>query len=59
MKKPLRKKKYVRGNQSTFMNKALPKAIMQRYKLRNVFLKIELKKTEIIMLNRGTYVLHF
>ena len=30
---------YVRGNQSPFMNKTLPKAILQRSKLRNIFLK--------------------
>ena len=34
-----RKKKYVRGNNKRFMNKALSKAIMQRTKLRNKFLK--------------------
>ena len=34
-----RKKKYVRGNNKRFMNKALSKAIMQRTKLRNRFLK--------------------
>ena len=33
------KKKYLRGNQSPFMNKTLVKAIMVRSKLRNVFLK--------------------
>ena len=33
------KKKYVRGNQSPFMNKDLSKAIMKRTKLRNIFLK--------------------
>ena len=33
------KKKYVRGNQSPFMNKTLSKAIKQRSKLRNIFLK--------------------
>ena len=33
------KKRYVRGNQSPFMNKTLSKAIMQRSKLRNLFLK--------------------
>ena len=35
----LRKKKYVRGNNKPFMNKALSKAIMQRTKLTNKFLK--------------------
>ena len=44
------KKKYVRGNQSPFMNKKLSKAIMQRSKLRNLFLK---KRTEE---NRNNYV---
>ena len=34
-----RKKKYVRGNNKRFMNKALSKAIMQRTKLRKKFLK--------------------
>ena len=33
------KKKYVRGNQSPFMNKTLSKAIMQRSKLRKIFIK--------------------
>ena len=33
------KKKYVRGNKSPFMNKTLSKAIMQRSKLRKLFLK--------------------
>ena len=34
-----RKKRYVRGNHSPFMNKNLSKAIMLRKKLRNIFLK--------------------
>ena len=34
-----RKKKYVRGNHSPFMNKNFSKAIMLRTKLRNIFLK--------------------
>ena len=34
-----RKKKYVRGNNKPFLNKALSKAIMQRTKLRNKSLK--------------------
>ena len=33
------KKKYLRGNQSPFMNKSLSKAIMLRSKFRNIFLK--------------------
>ena len=44
------KKKYVRGNQSPFMNKTLSKVIMQRSKLRNLFLK---KRTEE---NRNNHV---
>ena len=44
------KKKYVRGNQSSFMNKTLSKAIMRRSKLKNCFLK---KRTEE---NRNNYV---
>ena len=34
-----RKKKYLRGNNKPFMNKVLSKAIMQRTRLRNKFLK--------------------
>ena len=41
------------------MNKDLSKAIMKRTKLRNIYLKTELKKIEIIILSRETYVLHF
>ena len=37
------KEKYVRGNQSPFMNKTFLKVIMQRSKLRNLLLK---KRTE-------------
>ena len=36
---PPRKRKYVRGNHSPFMNKALSKVIMVRTKLGNTFLK--------------------
>ena len=52
------RRKCVRGNQSPFMNKTLAKAIMQRSKLRNIFLK---KKTEEnkIMSSKRIYVLHF
>ena len=44
------RKRYVRGNQSPFMNKTLSKAIMQRSKLRNLFLKKRTKE------NRNNYV---
>ena len=47
---PTPKKKYLRGNQSSFMNKTLPRSIMQRSKLRNLSLK---KRTEE---NRNNYV---
>ena len=46
------KKKYVRGNQSHFMNKTLSKAIMQKSKLRNLLIK---KRTEE---NKNNYVKH-
>ena len=36
---PPRKKKYVRGNNKPFMNNALSTAIIQRTKLRNIFMK--------------------
>ena len=45
-----KKKKYVRGKQSPFMNKTLSKVIMQRSKLRKLFLK---KRTEE---NKNNYV---
>ena len=41
------KKKYVRGNQSPFMNKDLSKAIMVRTKLRNIFLKNRTEENKI------------
>ena len=49
MNKPARKKKYERGNQSSFMTETLSKTIMQRSKLRNIFLK---KRSEE---NRNNY----
>ena len=36
---PHKKKKYLRGNQSPFINKRFSKAIMLRSKFRNIFLK--------------------
>ena len=50
LKHASRKKKYVRGNQSPLMNKTLSKAIMQRSKLRNLFL---IKRTAE---NKNNYV---
>ena len=43
------KKKYVRGNQSSFMNKTFSKVIMKGSKLRNIFLKNKTKE------NRNNY----
>ena len=51
--------KNVTGNQSPFMNKKLSKPIKKRSKLRNLSLKIELRKIETIMLSKGIYVLRF
>ena len=36
-----RKRKTIRGNQSPFINKEIPKAIMKRTQLRNKFLRHE------------------
>ena len=45
IKMTFRKKRYIRGNQSTFMNKALSKAIMVRTNVTIIlFLKTELQK---------------
>ena len=41
-----KKKKYVRGNQSPFMNKTMSKAIMLRAILRNIFLKNRSKESK-------------
>ena len=56
---PPLKKKYVRDNHSPFMNKSLSKAIMVRTSLRNIFLKNRSKEKEIIIIKKGTCVLHF
>ena len=37
------KKKYIRGNNSPFMNRILSKEIMKRSRLRNKFLKSKVK----------------
>ena len=49
MSKSPRKKKYVRGNLSPFLNKTLSKTIMERSKLRNIFLKYRTEE------NRNNY----
>ena len=54
------KKRYLRGNQSPFMNETLAKALMHRSKLRNIFLKNRTEENRKNSLpNRETYVLHF
>ena len=54
-----RKKKYVSGNHSPFMNKTLSKAIMLRTKMRNIFLKIGPKKTKTIIEKREISAFNF
>ena len=43
----LMKKKYLRGKQSSFMNKTILKAIRLRTKLRNIFLKNKSKENKL------------
>ena len=50
-----KKKKYVRGNQSPFMNKTLSKAMMLRTKLRNKFLKDRTTKSKIKYVKQRNY----
>ena len=47
-----RKKRYMRGKRSTFMNKTFPNAIMLRSKLRKIFLKTELRKKGMVIQNK-------
>ena len=54
-----RKKKYVRGNNKRFMNKALSKAIMQRTKLRNKFLKDRQQKINFPTASKEIGVFHY
>ena len=49
------KKKYVTGNQSPFMNKILPKAIMQRAELRNIKNRTEMELKNRTEENRNNY----
>ena len=58
LQKKKKEKKYVRWNQSSFMNK-MSKAIMQSSKLRKLFLKKRTEEIKLIILNKAIYVLHF
>ena len=53
------KKKYVRGNNKRFMNRALSKAIMQRTKLRNKFLKDRQQKINFPTASKEIGVFHY
>ena len=49
------KKKYIRANNAPFMTKTLSKAIMNRSRLKNRFLKNPNEETELIYISsRGT-----
>ena len=49
------KKKYVRANQAPFMNKTLQKAIMERTRLRNKFLKYKTVSNKIAYNKQRNY----
>ena len=51
-----RKKKYIRGNNKPSMTKAYSKAIMQRTRFRNEFLKNPTDQTKYYTTNRNYYV---
>ena len=50
------KKKYIRGNNSPFMNRILSKEIMKRSRLRNKFLKSKVKLPWKTTSNKETIV---
>ena len=49
-------KKYIRGNQSRFMNKTLSKEIMKRTKLRNNFLENRIEENKKNTPRKGTFM---
>ena len=53
------KKKFVRGNQATYMTKQLRKAIMRLSELESKFLKIALLKIELNSKNKRVFVANF
>ena len=54
-----RKKRYIRGNNKPFMNKALSKAIMQRTRFRNKFLKNPTTENRLIYNRQRNFCLSF
>ena len=52
-----RKRKYIRGNNKPFMTKALSKAIMQRTRFRNKFLKNPTTENRLIYNRQGNFCL--
>ena len=58
-KHPLRKKKYIHGNNKLFMTKALSKAIMQRTRVRNKFLKNPTNQNRLSYTKNRIFVYHF
>ena len=53
------KKKFVRGNQATYMTKQLRKAIMRLSELESKFLKIALLKIKLNSKNKRVFVANF
>ena len=53
------KKKYLCGNNKSFMTKALSKYIMERTRLRNTFLKNPIVANKLAYTNKETFVYHF
>ena len=53
------KKKHLRANHASFVTKELRKAVMKRARLRNVYLKNELKQLKQLTIINETFVLAF
>ena len=53
------KKKYLRGDNKPFMTKALYKAIIQRIRLRNKFLKITTNQNRLTFTKQINFFNHF
>ena len=54
---PPKKKRYLRGNSSPFMNKAISKAVMDRRRLRNKFLKNRSAENKLAYYRQKNYCL--
>ena len=48
-------KRYIGANPKNFMNIELNQAIMVRYKLRNIFLKLETEENRFAYVRQGNY----